>query len=203
MSGSLLIDLDGVVRTWDPRAVAHLEERYDLPTGSIAVAAFGDVQSLREAVTGRITDAEWRLGIAGRLSSVCGASAPSVVAEWSSPAGTVDADVLTTLRLARRAGWRIGLLTNATSRLETDLARLGLEDEFDAVINSADLGVAKPDVAVFERACAQFGVLPGQCLFVDDSVLNVEGALEAGLDAHVFRGAAWLAEMLGVPRRTG
>lgn len=201
VSRCLLVDLDGVVRTWDARYAAAVEARHGLAEGSIATAAFADELALLEALTGRITDVEWRAGIAECLSELCDeAAAIAAVAEWSAPAGEVDVEVLDCLRRARKAGWRIGLLTNATTRLREDLDRLGLLGEFDAVISSAELGIAKPEAAAFERACAAMGVAdPSQCVFVDDSADNVAAAITMGMDAHVFRGARWLARLLGVP----
>jgi putative hydrolase of the HAD superfamily len=169
-----------------------------LPAGSIEAAAFGDGSTLREAITGRITDEQWRADVVGRLSATCGRAAPVVVAEWSSAAGVVDAEVLAVVRSARKAGWRVGLLTNATTRLGADLSRLGLDGEFDVVLNSCELGVGKPAPAAFKAACRQLAVEPRRCVFVDDVVANVAAAAEVGMDAHVYRDAQSLADILGL-----
>jgi putative hydrolase of the HAD superfamily len=153
---------------------------------------------VHEAVTGRITDEQWRDDVERRLADTCGASAPCVVAEWSRSAGAVDAHVLAVLRSARKDGWHVSLLTNATTRLRDDLARLGLLDELDAVLNSSELGVCKPDPRAFEAACRHLGADPQDCVFVDDGPWNVAAAAAAGMDAHLHRDAHSLAELLGV-----
>jgi putative hydrolase of the HAD superfamily len=192
----LLIDLDGVVRRWDPDQVAAVERRHGLPAGSIGAAAFGAGSALQDALTGRVTDAEWRADVVRRLAPLCGTAAEAAVAEWSEYAGAVDAEVLAALRTARAAGWRVGLLTNATSRLRDDLRRLGLEHEFDAVVSSAELGLAKPDPEVFEAACRVLDVDPPECVFVDDAAANVAAAAAAGLDAHLYTASSDLAGLL-------
>ena len=168
-----------------------------MPPGSIAAAAFGEGSSLPAVVTGRITDAQWRADIAARLAPLCGDSAEAAVAEWSKSCGAVDLEVLEVVRKLRRQGWRAALLTNATNRLDADLARLGLREEFDAVINSSELGVAKPDPEVFRLACRLMDATPEECVFVDDRWENVAAAREAGLEAHLFIGADALAQFLG------
>lgn len=163
-----------------------------MPPGSIAAAAFGEASSVRSVITGRITDKQWRADIAVRLEALCGDSADvaeAAVAQWSEPAGAVDLEVLEVVRSVRRKGWRVGLLTNATDRLNTDLERLGLLEALDVVVNSCELGVAKPDPEVFRLACRLMGAAPDDCVFVDDRLQNVDAARDVGLEAHLFTGA--------------
>ncbi len=126
------------------------------------------------------------------------AAAAAAVDEWSASPGEVDGEVLEVLRTARSSGWRVGLLTNATTRLHDDLRRLRLDDAFDVVVNSADLGIAKPDPRVFEAACLSLGSPLAGCSFVDDTRVNVEAAAERGLRVHLYGGVRSLADFLGV-----
>jgi putative hydrolase of the HAD superfamily len=57
---------------------------------------------------------------------------------------------------------------------------------------SAQFGAAKPDPQVYLRCVAAAGGAPGETLFIDDSKANVDGALAAGLQGHLFTGAAAL-----------
>lgn len=199
---ALLIDLDGVVRTWDPQRLAAVERDHGVTEGSVAAAAFGGDSALREAVVGRITDDEWRADVVRRLEPVCGtAVATAVVAAWSCDAGSVDAAALGVVRSARAAGWRVGLMTNATTRLRDDLRALDLTDEFDVIVSSAEVGLAKPDTRAFVVACERLAVPPRGCVFVDDTSSNVAAAADAGLAAYVYEGAPRLAEVLGIAVR--
>lgn len=56
------------------------------------------------------------------------------------------------LRSLRRAGWRIGVVTNGPPSQREKLVRAGLEDLVDAVCISDEIGVAKPDRGIFEEA---------------------------------------------------
>lgn len=57
---------------------------------------------------------------------------------------------------------------------------------------SAQFGAAKPDPQVYLRCVAAAGGVPAETLFIDDSKTNVDGALAAGMQGHVFSGAAAL-----------
>ncbi|SDE23343.1 putative hydrolase of the HAD superfamily [Blastococcus fimeti] len=194
MHEALIIDLDGVLRHWVGQRTAEIEQRHDLPAGSLTAVAFAS-ERLVPAVTGRVTDAAWRADVADELTRRHGVDGAAAVREWSAPVGEVDPDVLRLVRAQRRVR-RVALLSNATDRLRSDLRALSLADEFDAVFTSAELGVAKPDPAVFARVCTALGVAPEACLFVDDSAANVAAAAEVGLQAHHHRSAAGLADFL-------
>jgi putative hydrolase of the HAD superfamily len=176
----VLFDLDGVIRTFPDMA----------KWSGIWSVAF-DPGLLDQAVTGRITDEEWRAEIARRL----GTEASDELAAWNASFGEVNPNVIELVRMARRSV-PVGLLTNGTTRLANDLAQLGIADEFDTIFNSCDLGVAKPDRAVFALVCEHLDVDPSSVLFVDDSPNHVDGARRAGLQATLFVDAVLLAEDL-------
>ncbi len=194
MQEALIIDLDGVLRSWAGQGTAAIEQRFALPTGALTAVAFAP-DRLLPAVTGRLTDAEWRAGVAEELARRYGTDGTAAVREWSEPVGEVDADVLHLIRAQRRVR-TVALLSNATDRLRPDLRALSLEEEFDAVFSSAELGVAKPDPEVFRHVCASLGREPGQCLFVDDSAGHAAAAAAVGLRAHHFRSVTGLEDFL-------
>ncbi len=191
---ALVIDLDGVLRSWAGQQTGDVEQRHGLPAGSLTAVAFAP-DRLVPAVTGRTTDAAWRAGIAEELTRRHGVEGTAAVREWSAPVGEVDAEVLAVVRAQRRVR-RVALLSNATDRLGSDLRALSLDREFDAVFSSAELGVAKPEREVFVRVCAALGLAPEQCLFVDDDAGHVAAASAVGLTAHHHRSVAGLAEFL-------
>ena len=58
--------------------------------------------------------------------------------------------------------------------------------EFDVYVNSALVGLRKPDPAIFYLALEQLGVEPQQALFVDDMIYNVDIARELGIPTVQF-----------------
>lgn len=99
----------------------------------------------------------------------------------------VFADVANALdRLAESHS--MALVTNGAACLQREkLAASGLSEHFEAVVVSADLGVAKPDSAVFDYALKQLGIDGSVAVMVGDSIAkDIDGALAAGL------GAVWV-----------
>lgn len=107
---------------------------------------------------------------------------PSFEAAWS-----CYPDVIPCLQaLTKLPGCpRRAVLTNGDPHQQrAKLARFGLLGHFEAVLTSADLGVAKPDPAAFTAACRQLDVSPRRVLSVGDWLEgDVIAATRAGLTA--------------------
>jgi putative hydrolase of the HAD superfamily len=87
----------------------------------------------------------------------------------------------------------LALVTNGASCLQREkLHASGLSDHFNVVVVSGDLGVAKPDRAIFEHVLAELDTDPRRAVMIGDSIIkDVEGARAAGLGAiWVNRGGA-------------
>ncbi|GAB2900185.1 HAD-IA family hydrolase [Streptomyces mayteni] len=186
--GALLCDIDGVLRHWPP--LDEIERAAGLPVGAVAAVAFTP-PLIDAAITGRTTDAEWRAAIVTELAAAHGSvdAAEAAVAGWSAVLPRVDHEVVTLLT-GLRGVIPVALVSNATTRLDEDLARLGLADVADAVVNTSALGVAKPDPRVYALAADRVGVPAARCLFVDDTEANVVAARAAGMTGVHFRTAA-------------
>lgn len=91
------------------------------------------------------------------------------------------APVLTALRDT----YALGLVTNGASCLQREkLATSGLGDHFTAVVISAELGIGKPESAIFRHALSQLDCDSERAVMVGDSLSrDVDGALAAGLSA--------------------
>jgi putative hydrolase of the HAD superfamily len=197
---ALLIDLDGVLRRWDPAPMIAVEVGHGLkPAALLETAMSWDIY--RPAVAGEITDAEWMKLVADRLPLPV-EEAEAAVAAWQSYRGEPDPEVLAFVREVRAAGRPVGLATNATDRLRDDLAKLGLAGEVDVVISSWELKVHKPAPEFFQKACELIGVEPKQVLFIDDDDRAVRGARVAGLSAYRWAGPEhldYLRKALDIP----
>lgn len=187
----MLCDLDGVLRRWPP--AAELDAVVGVPPGTLAAAAFAP-SSLLPAITGQHTDEQWRAAVTRALGAHTDRAA-ELVAAWSALVGEVDAEVAAVLRVARAHG-PVVLVTNATTRLDADVTALRLTDHVDAIVNSADLGFAKPDPRIYRAAAAAARTPLSRCLFVDDSGGNVAAARELGMPALHFVSAQGFLDVL-------
>ena len=195
MIRAALFDLDGVLRTFDPEHPARVERDAGLPAGTLGRVAF-EASQLAMAVGGAIRFEDWRDAVAGTLRDDYGVDGLAVADRFFAfEAGSVDPDVLDVVREVRRRV-PVGLLTNATSRLASELEALALAAEVDVVCNSWELGVAKPDPRVFALAAERMGEPVGECFFTDDRPENAEAAAGAGMVAHHYTGVAGLRAAL-------
>jgi len=73
-----------------------------------------------------------------------------------------------TLRALRKAGYRLGLISDCTYLWRPILLRLGLDSRFDAITLSCEAGLTKPDPSMYLTTCDLLGVKPEECVFVGD-----------------------------------
>lgn len=111
---------------------------------------------------------------------------------------TINEDVISRVRELRTEGYRLGLVTNNVREgSATWRAMVPVDELFDVVVDSSEVGMRKPNPAIFLHALALLGVDdPAEAVFLDDSAGNVAGAERAGLRAiHVVSPAQALAEL--------
>lgn len=86
-----------------------------------------------------------------------------------------------------RAGAKVGVLTNNAKEARSwwTSGVLPLET-FTAVVDSSQVGVRKPDPAIFALTCQQMECRPGWLLYFDDLQENVSAARQSGLVARLF-----------------
>jgi putative hydrolase of the HAD superfamily len=148
-------------------------------------------------MTGAVVYEDWADEIGRRASALYGCDAADVTAGFDAIGWTIDHDVIEMLREVRATGRvKVALFSNASTRLELDLEACAIDGEFDVVFNSSLLRVAKPDVEAFTTVADLLGVPIERCLFIDDTVPNVEGAQRAGMRAETFTGVAELRALL-------
>jgi putative hydrolase of the HAD superfamily len=86
------------------------------------------------------------------------------------------------LGAARAAGVRVAIVSNSEGHLDALLVRLGVRESLDLVIDSAIVGVEKPDPRIFEIALHHFGVPASRALHLGDVyATDVLGARAAGI----------------------
>jgi len=95
------------------------------------------------------------------------------------------------VREVRGRGLRTALLTNNVREWESLWrAKLPEIDElFEVVVDSAFVGMRKPDPAIYELTLERLGVMAEECVFVDDLELNCEAARALGMTAVRFERA--------------
>lgn len=96
--------------------------------------------------------------------------------------GTVEA-----ISELQSAGIRIAVVSNSDGSVRQSLSRAGFDGLFEFVVDSHEVGLAKPDPAIFVHALGQLGVDAASAWYVGDSIYHdVAGGSGAGLAATVL-----------------
>ena len=130
-----------------------------------------------------------------RLEAEHGPASRDLMDTWNKLEGDLDHEMLALVRSLRRQA-RVVLLSNNTSRLEEDMARMGLLEELDQIYNTSRVGIAKPDARVYEHILQAEGMRPEETVFIDDLRSNIEAAAAIGIHAHHYEGIEDLKQFL-------
>jgi putative hydrolase of the HAD superfamily len=101
--------------------------------------------------------------------------------------GNLNQAMIAWIPRIKAAGFRLGILSNmGQGVLEYLRARFSWLDQFDQLTWSCDLGVVKPDPAIYLHTIKKLNVKPEQALFIDNLQKNIVGAEAVGLNAALF-----------------
>lgn len=89
--------------------------------------------------------------------------------------------------LELRRSYKIGLVSNILpGGLQARFTDEELKKYFDVVIASGEVGVAKPDVRIYQLAAQKLSVETSECIFVDDRQAYLDGAVAAGMQPILY-----------------
>jgi putative hydrolase of the HAD superfamily len=135
-----------------------------LERGEMALADYWADLLVRAAEAGIEVDAAKLAGLYGQLD--------------------VRPRIVDRVRSLRAEGYRTAIVTNNVREAgDTWRAKLPLGELFDAVVDSCEVGMRKPNPAIYLHALALLDVSPSRAVFLDDAAGNVAGAEAAGLTA--------------------
>jgi putative hydrolase of the HAD superfamily len=102
----------------------------------------------------------------------------------------VNEPMIGVMRDARSRGYRMALLTNNVREWEPLWrAMVPIDEIFELVVDSAFVGMRKPEPEIYELTVERLGdgIGPSDCLFVDDVEVNIDAARELGMEAVHFQ----------------
>lgn len=82
-----------------------------------------------------------------------------------------------------KGSYKIGILSNAGANWMDRLFAPNQIEMIDEVVLSCDIGIAKPDVKAYESITTRLGVLPEECVFIDDVFLYCSVAESIGMES--------------------
>ena len=187
-------DFGGVLTTPLMHAFAALQEEDALDAGALGgalrrIAERDGRHPLHELECGRITERDFLAGLSAQLREDLGRDVEmqSFSERYFAHLRPNDA-MIAFLRDVRGRGYRLAMLTNNVREWEPRWrAMLPVDELFEVVVDSAFVGLRKPDPAIYQLTCDRLGVTPERCLFVDDIEVNCAAAATLGMTAVLFR----------------
>lgn len=182
---AVIFDYGGVLvqtRQQEPRAV--WERQLGMAPGALTRLVH-DAQVWVAAQRGVITtEAHWQT-----VGTTLGLTATDLTALRSAfyRGDVLNVDLLAYIERLRRAGIRLGLLSNFSTDLRAMLGQQDLLWRFDQIAISAEIGIMKPAAAAYETMLDMLELEAPVCVFVDDLPANVAAAQALGLHGIVFR----------------
>ncbi|PSR22483.1 MAG: hypothetical protein C7B45_06585 [Sulfobacillus acidophilus] len=178
---TIIVDIGGVVLLENPAFWERLQQEYNAPS-NVEALFYGSESPWADCRTGVIDERQYTELVARRLEM----EASTLASLRQSLEWEVNRLMVDWLKGCRQGGREVIALSNADFSLEQRLTDFGLFDLFDRVLNSARLGVAKPDPAIYQMALAHTASPAGQCLFIDDRPKNLEAASQLGLKTVLY-----------------
>lgn len=187
MIRNIVFDMGQVLIRWRPEEIL---EHFDL-TGEEKTMLLQELfwsPEWTQQDRGILTEGEMIERVSARLPESLHAAVEEVIKAWHVWHLTPMPGMAELVRRLKAQGYGIYLLSNASTALRGYFPRIPGSECFDGLMVSAEEKLLKPQHEIYERLYERFGLVPEQCVFIDDSPANIEGAMLTGMQGIVFRG---------------
>jgi len=190
---AVISDFGGVLSSPLAPAFAAVQAASGIPSAALG-AAMARLEErdgrhpLYELECGRMTEHDFLDGVGREVAAEVGhpVEMHEFSARWFAALGTNHA-MVDYLRGVGERGYRMAILTNNVREWEPRWrAMLPVDEIFELVVDSAFVGMRKPDPAIYALTCERLGIAPGDCLFIDDFEHNCAAASALGITAVHF-----------------
>ncbi|MEO5853782.1 MAG: HAD-IA family hydrolase [Nocardioides sp.] len=175
---AVVLDLGSVLEVVDDAVFpGPFQVRHGLGDDAVMVAAEG---LSGDAGVGEVTEAQVRDHWQRELALDDAAAEELMGDFWRWYVGTLDRELFDWFSGLRARGLRVGILSNSAPGAREAEACWGLEAVTDDIVYSHEVGLRKPDPAVFALTADRLGVQPGEVVLLDDIEANVLAARACG-----------------------
>lgn len=216
---ALVLDFGGVITRTLFETQPENERALGLPPGTLAWRGPFDPAAdalWRSMQAGEITEREYYLERARETGLRVGeiwTSLPRFLrrVRGADPMAAIRPEALAAIGSAKRAGAKLAVLSNELDLFYGDELRAGLAflRDFDLIVDATYTGILKPDPRAYRLVTEGLALAPAHCVYVDDQMRNVLGAVASGFDAVHFdvtrpaEGFRMALERLGLGMESG
>lgn len=192
--GALVVDFGGVLTTPLQEAMFRFAEEAGIELQHLARAALGGYMGAEDSLVfgfekGTISQEDFAKAFAERLREESGVEVdPQTLIPRLFGGLELEESMFAAVERARAHGLKTGLLSNSWGTALYPRDRL--DPVFDVQVISGEVGLRKPDPAIFELTTDRLGVAAERCVFVDDHPGHLTSAAEAGMTTVLHRDPA-------------
>ncbi len=188
MIKNIIFDMGNVLKGFDPQ---YFIRKLGID-GEDAVLLYRHVfHSLEWARMdrGSLTDAEAVTRMCQHIPQRLHWAVEQLVCHWDEPILPMEGMEALVAELSA-AGYGLYLLSNASLRQREYWPRVPGSEYFQATFISSEHKLVKPQPEIYREMLDTFQLNPEECVFIDDSPANIEGAFFCGIPGIVFHGGA-------------
>jgi epoxide hydrolase-like predicted phosphatase len=181
---AIIWDVGGVLeRTDDPTPRQNLVSRLGIDPIDLTRLLFGHSDNFR-VQRGEITMEEHWANVSAQLDMTV-EEIPAMLDEFFG-GDRLDLDLVDYIRDLKHNYCTVILSNYMTNLRQRITEEWQIDDAFDYLIISSEVGLMKPDPEIYCLALETIGFEPEETVFVDDFIQNVEGARQVGIHGILF-----------------
>ena len=181
---AIILDFGGVIFTGKLEDIQHkLAQKIGLPQ-SVFIEQYN--RHARALVTGTMPAEEF----AKELARTTHKTSHEILDSWRNiylETMNMNPNILAVLESLKKQ-YIVTAITNTNSLHAALNKSRGTYDCVDSIIISCDVGLAKPDVRIFQKILARYNLKPEECIFIDDRSENIIAAKTAGFHTIRYEG---------------
>jgi putative hydrolase of the HAD superfamily len=195
---AIFFDFGGVIlKTFDGVDHPGIEQRFGLEPKSLRLMVYRDSR-YSDFQLGKCTYDEWVASVRAAMDAQVPDKAADVLQAFFESDHPLNPDMVALVRRLH-GNYTLGIISNTVPGMENRMQERipDLISLFDVRIGSGDVGLAKPDPAIFQHAMEAAGVVPAQSVFTDDYRKHADAARALGMHAFHFTGYDQFVQDLG------
>jgi len=185
---NVVFDVGNVLVRWSPEAIVKQAMPDEADPAALGATLFSH-PIWRELNRGETTALEMQ----AKFCTEFGYSAEQMTALFRAVLETQTPvpGMFEMLKRVRKAGYKVYALTDNVNEIIAYLkVQYSFWNDFHGAIVSSEVGLTKPDPAIFQRLLSEFDLHADKTIFADDMPHNVQAAQKAGLHSFVFTDVA-------------
>lgn len=183
---NIVFDMGGVLIDFDPerytaRFVSDAEDRT-----LVRRELFRSVEWV-QMDRGIMTDGEVVSAVCARLPAHLHQAVQDILDNWHQDIPPLDG-IYNLVEELKERGYHIYLLSNTSARFHSFRKNIPALRFFDGEFISADHHLLKPEPEIYRCFLEKFNLGGAECVFIDDTPLNIEAAIRCGIRGIVYHG---------------